>query len=217
MLQTNIEGTFSKELRDTFDPAKVAAICARLARNHTWQTPTLTVLRALANLDDPGFTSDVRLKYMPPSIREGWNRPTQRTADDFLEARNAYGLYLTIVGYMRRSGVPLLAGTDTPNPQCFPGFSLHDELALLVEAGLSPMEALQTATRNAAVYLGTLDSYGTVEKGKTADLVMLDASPLENIGNRRKIAGVMVGGLLFPRPALDNKMLADAEALARLR
>src|SRR5208283_905383 len=211
----------SKDLRDTFDPIKAAAVYAQLARSRTWQTPTLTVLRAMANLDDPKFTSDARLRYMPHSIRESWNpendfRLKQRTADDWLEAKRTYDLYVRIVGDMRRSSVPLLAGTDTLNPFCFPGFSLHDELALLVTAGFSPMEALQAATRNAASYLGTLDSYGTVEKGKTADLVVLNANPLDDIRNTQKIAGVMIGGRLFPKPALD-KMLADVEALAILK
>jgi imidazolonepropionase-like amidohydrolase len=211
----------SKELRDTFDPRKAAAIEVRLARNRTWQAPTLTVLRAMANLDDPEFTSDARLKYMPHSIRAQWNpqndfRLKQRTADDWLEAKRTYELYERIVGDIRRSGVPLLAGTDTGNPFCFPGFSLHDELALLVTAGLSPMEALQAATRSAANYLGMLDSYGTVERGKTADLLVLDANPLDDIRNTRRIAGVMICGRFFSKPALD-KMLADVEALASLK
>ena len=120
---------------------------------------------------------------------------------------------MKIVAEMRHSGVPLLAGTDTLNPFCFPGFSLHDELALLVTAGLSPMEALQAATRSAATYLGTLDSYGTVEKGKTRDLLILDANPLDDIRNTQGIAGVMIGGRFFPKPALD-KMLADVSSLS---
>jgi imidazolonepropionase-like amidohydrolase len=210
----------SKELRDTFDPGKAAAIDERLARNHTWQVPTLTVLRAIANLDDPRFTSDARLKYISHSVREQWNprndfRLSQRTADDSLEAKRNYELSERIVGGMRNSGVPLLAGTDTGNPFCFPGFSLHDELALLVKAGLSPMEALQAATRSPATYLGMLDSFGTVEKGKTADLLVLDANPLDDIRNTQRIAGVMIGGRFFPKPALD-KMLANVEALASL-
>jgi len=85
-----------------------------------------------------------------------------------------------------------------------------------VTARLSPMEALQAATRSAASYLGILDSYGTVEKGKTADLLVLDANPLADIRNTQRIAGVMIGGRLFPRRALD-KMLADVEALASLK
>ena len=94
------------------------------------------------------------------------------------------------------------------------GFSLHDELALLATAGLTPMEALQAATRSAAEYLGILDSFGTVEKGKTADLVILDANPLDDITNTQKIAGVMMGGRYFPKASLE-KMLADVEAVAR--
>lgn len=80
---------------------------------------------------------------------------------------------MEIVGAMHRAGVKFLAGTDTPNPYVFPGFSLHDELALLVKAGFTPMEALQAATRNPAEYLGRLDSLGTIEESKIADLVLL--------------------------------------------
>src|SRR5919201_905900 len=115
---------------------------------------------------------------------------------------------------MRRAGVEFLAGTDALNPFCFPGFSLHDELALLVSAGLTPMEALQAATRNPARYLGTIDTFGTIEKGKTADLVVLDADPLADIHNTTRIAGVIVGGRYFPKTALDE-MLAGIEALGR--
>jgi adenine deaminase len=116
---------------------------------------------------------------------------------------------------MRRAGVKFIAGTDLANPYCFPGFSLHDELGLLVQAGLTPMEALQAATYNAAEFLGMRDSLGTVEAGKIADLVLLDANPLEDIGNTRKIAAVVVGGKYYPKNSLDE-MLAKVEAIANL-
>jgi imidazolonepropionase-like amidohydrolase len=115
---------------------------------------------------------------------------------------------------MHRAGVSILAGTDTLNPYCFPGFSLHDELALLVEAGLSPMAALQTSTSNAARFMGQLDHRGTIETGKVADLVLLDHNPLAEIHNTRSIRAVVLGGKLMPRAALDA-MLADAEAAAK--
>ena len=115
---------------------------------------------------------------------------------------------------MRRAGVQILAGTDTPNPFCYPGLSLHDELALLVEAGLTPLEALQAATLKPARYLGMEKTLGTIEAGKAADLVLLEANPLEDIRNTKKIAAVVVRGKLLDRRALDG-MLAEVEAAAK--
>jgi imidazolonepropionase-like amidohydrolase len=131
---------------------------------------------------------------------------------------NSYGpVYkqmLLMTGAMHRAGVKVLAGTDTFNAYCFPGFSLHDELELFVKAGFTPLEALQTATLNPARYLNLSHSLGTIEKGKTADLVLLDANPLESISNTRKIAGVVVNGRYLPKETLQ-KMLAGVEAIAR--
>src|SRR6185369_12110006 len=106
-----------------------------------------------------------------------------------------------IVGQMQRAGVPLLAGTDTGNPFCFPGFSLHDELALLVTAGLTPFQALQAATLNPAKFLGLDKTLGTIEAGKIADLVLLDANPLEDVRNTQRINAVISNGRLFDRKA----------------
>jgi imidazolonepropionase-like amidohydrolase len=104
----------------------------------------------------------------------------------------------------------MLAGTDVTNPFCFPGFSLHDELALLVQAGLTPLEALQSATRGPAEFLGKQQELGTVEAGKWADLVLLDADPLQDITNTRRIAGVVIAGKFLPKSVLDA-MLAKAK------
>jgi imidazolonepropionase-like amidohydrolase len=106
---------------------------------------------------------------------------------------------------MQRAGVRLLAGTDGS----FPGFDLHDELGLLVRAGLTPMEALQAATRNAAEFFGLSAKLGTIGRGKTADLVLLDGNPLEDIANTRKIAAVILGGRLLESGRLQE-MLAGA-------
>jgi imidazolonepropionase-like amidohydrolase len=117
---------------------------------------------------------------------------------------------------MRRAGVLLLAGTDTGNPFCFPGFSLHDELALLVNAGLTPTESLRAATLNPAQFLGLDQTLGTIERGKLADLVLLDANPLEDIRNTQRIDAVIMNGRFHDRKALD-KMLAQAQTLAGLK
>ncbi|MCX6559545.1 MAG: amidohydrolase family protein [Candidatus Aminicenantes bacterium] len=207
-----------ERLLATYDKERAAALFASFAKNGTWQCPTLTVNRSSAFAGDAEFGNDPRLKYMPRGIRSTWqpgNDPLRasRTAEDYAVRKRRYQKEREMLAEMRRAGVRFLAGTDTGNPFCFPGFSLHDELTLMVEAGFTPMEALQAATLNAAIFLGRAESLGTVEKGKIADLVLLEANPLENIENTKRIAAVVLGGKLFEKPRLDT-MLADAEKLA---
>lgn len=118
-----------------------------------------------------------------------------------------------LVRAMHQAGVPFLARTDTPGvPYVYPGFSLHDELALLVaDGGFTPLEALQAATRAPAQFLGREKDFGAIEPGKLADLVLLDADPLTDIHNTTKIAAVVANGRLLPRRELD-RMLAEVEA-----
>ena len=111
---------------------------------------------------------------------------------------------------MNKSGVPIMAGTDVGVPYLFPGFSLHEELSGLVQAGLTPGQALKTATYNPAKFLGMLDRLGTIAKGKLADLVLLDANPLEDIHNTEKIRAVVMNGRYLDREKLD-KLLTQAE------
>ena len=156
---------------------------------------------------------------MPADIRTQWDPATDfrfqaRTEDDFVLARMVYQKQVELVGMMHRAGVAVLAGTDVLNPYCFPGFSLHDELELLVQAGLTPLEALQAATRNPARFLGKETAWGTVEQGKMADVVLLDANPLEDIRHTRAIRAVVLNGRLLDRLALDA-LLAQAEAAAQ--
>lgn len=102
------------------------------------------------------------------------------------------------------ANVLLMSGTDVPVPLTVPGFSLHDELETMFDVGLSPYDVLKTSTYNPALYLGKLDTFGTVEVGKRADLVLLESNPLEDIDNTRDIAGVMVRGRYFDRADLDT-------------
>jgi hypothetical protein len=197
------------ELLDTFSDRKAKDLFALFVKNQTWQCPTLTVLRSNAYLGDQSFRNDGRLKYIPRPMRERWGqRIANRNDSDYV--KRVFKKEVEIVGVMQRAGVPLLAGTDTGNPFCFPGFSLHDELALLVIAGLTPSEALRTATLNPAKFLGLDKTLGTIEQGKIADLVLLDADPLADIRNTQRINAVISNGRLFDRKALE-KMLAQAE------
>jgi hypothetical protein len=204
---------------ETYSPQKAETIFGELKRNHTWQCPTLTVLRSMAYADDPSFASDPRLKYLPRDLVSSWNPKEDpflkdRTAEDWAVSKKVFSKDLKIVGAMQRAGVEILAGTDTLNPYCLPGFSLHDELGLLVQSGLTPIEALQAATLNPARFLGREKDLGTIDTGKIADLVVLDANPLDDIANTRKISAVVFGGKFFSRASLDD-MLAKIETLAR--
>jgi len=202
---------------DTFDEATAQSLFALFVKNRTWQCPTLTLLRA--QIDNPLLANDPRLKYLSGEVRAKWNDgyyknvPPEPRAAIVKLSKLQFDESVKLVGLMYRAGVRILAGTDTMNPQCFPGFGIHDELALLVDAGLSPLAALQAATRNAAEFMGQLDRRGTIEAGKTADLVLLDKNPLVDIHNTRAIQAVVLGGKLYSRLALDA-MLAKAQALA---
>jgi hypothetical protein len=207
-----------ERLLATYDKERAAVLFARFAKNGTWQCPTLTANRSIAFMGDAEFRNDPRLKYMPKPIRSSWqpeNNPlwASRTAEDYAIQKRLYQKYTKTLAEMHRAGVRVLAGTDTGNPLCFPGFSLHDELTLLVEAGFTPLEALQAATLNAAIFQGTAESFGTIEKGKIADLVLLEANPLEKIENTKRIAAVVLGGKLFKKQQIDE-MLADADKIA---
>ena len=209
-----------KLLVDTiYNEKKAAALFARFVKNGTWVCPTLMLYHSVSFRDEEDLANDPRLKYMPPSTKDSWKNDVYvawATGEGRADLEKLCEKQLTIVGAMSRAGVGLLSGTDTTGvTYCFPGFSLHDELALFVQAGLSPMQALQTATYNAAKCLGKLDSMGTVERGKIADLVLLDADPLQDIRNTQKIAAVVVGGKIFQRAAL-RKMLAQVQAHAAI-
>ncbi len=193
----------------SYDGRKASALFARMARNGTYAVPTLVLHRSLASGGDPSFRNDPRLKYMPANVRLVFDWELKF----FTSYRPVYERLLLTAGAMRRAGVKVLAGTDTPNAYCFPGFSLHDELELLVRAGFTPLEALQAATLDPARFLNLSASLGTVERGKLADLVLLDANPLESIGNTRRIAAVVADGRYLPRESLQ-KMLAEVEARA---
>lgn len=206
---------------DTYDAAKEAAVIGLLAKNRTWQCPTLYWERGQWLVDTIEVAKDPDARYAPASWREkSW--PTFTTgilrdlATDPLPLRQKFVEHeLGIVGRLHRAGVPFLAGTDTPaGVDVVPGFSLHQELRRFVDAGFTPLEALQTATINPARFLGKLADFGTVEKGKVADLVLLDANPLDDVGNTRKIRAVVADGRYHSRDELD-RILADVERYAR--
>jgi hypothetical protein len=206
------------EASRSYDDEKCRRLFAEFKRNKSWPVPTLAVSRSFAFLNDPKFTRDERAKYFGGEARR-WlvadddSRLTNKSGEYFELKRQYFAFDKRLVGELFRAGVPMLAGTDVGNPYCFPGFSLHDELAMRVEAGVSPLAALQAATRNPALFMGAADKYGSVKPGLVADLVLLDADPLIDIHNTTRISAVFLGGKEFDRAALDG-LLSQAERTA---
>jgi hypothetical protein len=197
------------QMMATYDPEKAHRLFLELATNHTWQVPTLVWTEASANIDAPNLGGDPRLKYVPASVKEQW-KPEKllkdTSAQQLADLQKEAARNLELVDAMQKTGVQFMAGTDGPDPYVFPGFSLHDELEWLVKSGFSPVQALQTATVNPALFLAKPEQYGVVEPGHVADLVLLDANPLEDIRNTRKISAVVVAGKYYSRKAMDNML-----------
>jgi imidazolonepropionase-like amidohydrolase len=210
-----------KLLLTTQDPQRCDSLIKLLAQSQTWQVPTLAWQRGGTFLDQRDLKHDPLDKYVPAYWRDvTWRRFTDEMMPDLLHdplvlRQDYFARNLTMVGAMHRAGVPFMAGTDTaPGVYIMPGFSLHDELANFVEAGFTPLEALQNTTSNPAKFLGMENTLGSVEPGKIADLLLLRENPLQDIRNTRKISLVIANGRLFDRPALDQ-ILTNVELAAR--
>lgn len=199
-----------------YDRDRADALFRNLAANGTAVVPTLGVHRTLELPDDVPSRAE-EWKYLPAWQVESW--PDQlaaltggRTPEQDRQIRQIFAHRLRLVRELHGAGVRLAAGTDTGTGYLVPGFALHDELALLVAAGLTPAEALRTATRDAAHTLG-LPGVGTVARGQAADLLVLDADPLRDIRNTRRIHGVVVDGRWIP-PEERRRLLAAVEEAA---
>jgi imidazolonepropionase-like amidohydrolase len=196
------------------DDERCRALAARLAKNGTAMVPTLTIGRGITELAELAAGGDPRLVYVPRHLRYTWtpaNNPVLgRVPPQWIEReRVRQRRAREVLRLMHEAGVLLLAGTDLGMPFVFAGFSLHEDLELLVQAGLTPLHALQTATLNPARFLDRSEELGTVAAGKLADLVLLDANPLEDITNIRRIHAVVADGRLYRRAQLDS-LLARA-------
>jgi len=194
---------------ETFDEDTARSLFATFVKNGTWQVPTLVELRRSA-LGDPG--DETGWSYLPAPVRERWK--SEGVSNRPQDGEGRFASEIALARRMHAAGVQFMAGTDTANPFVLPGFSLHEELRLLVAAGFGPMEALRTATLNPARYLGREAELGTIDAGKLADLVLLDGNPLEDISNAKKIRAVVVDGRYLSRTDLDA-LLSRVEAAAR--
>jgi len=199
-----------KQFLDAYDEARCRVLIAQFARNHTWQVPTLVWERGQWLVDVIDYSHDPQIKYAPASWqKKSWPDFTKSIiaeldTDPVAARRQFVQKELNVVAAMRKAGVQFMAGTDTAAAVAvLPGSSLHTELEYFVEAGFTPAESLRTATLNPAIFMGEQADYGTVTAGKVADLVLLDANPLDDIRNTRKISAVVLNGRLLDRGELD--------------
>jgi imidazolonepropionase-like amidohydrolase len=204
---------------NSFDPKLFDDLCNEFIKNNTWHTPTLTWSQGTYLGYNEECLKNQSLEYAIPKIRQDWNnlRKTADTPDMRMGAKLAEK-WMKIAGELHRRGVPILAGSDSSDePGVIAGFSLHDELGFLVKVGLTPLEALQTATINPAKFLKTTNKYGTIEEGKVSDLVILNKNPLDNIKNTKDINAVVLRGKLINREKLDGLLQRAKTTVRQMR
>lgn len=186
-----------------FDSSEAKKVVKILKANHTTITPTIVVFRGWE------FNRDSLMKmpsmaYVSKARQQDWYNFRGTFSDEKDRTSNA----LQLLRFLHKEGMMILAGTDNENPFVVDGFSLHDELEYYVQAGLTPLEALQTATLNPAIFLHKENELGTVAKGKFADLVLLDKNPLADIKNTRAISAVIMNGHLINKTRIERSLKA---------
>jgi hypothetical protein len=207
---------FSK-LANRFDKSRIPYVVGLTKEAGVSVTATLAVYHAIALMAGESsyqeLTRKPELGYIPPAVRSQWLSPSNRYRKVFKPAAVPY--LLTSLSFLREltkafhdAGVEVLLGTDASDDQPFmiPGFSIHDELQELVSAGLTPFEAIKAGTTAAARLLRRSEQLGTVSAGKRADLILVEGNPLEDVGNIKRRAGVMVRGRWMPEGELKSRL-----------
>jgi hypothetical protein len=206
---------FRSAVVSQFDEQLCAEIFDALIENDVYLVPTHLTRQMDAMAGDSVYRNDPRRLYVPPARLRSWERDLNATAQgpaDLLQFyREFFDLGLQVTGMAHAAGVKIMVGTDVFDTMVFPGFSYHDELLHLGAAGLSPLEIIEAATYRPAEFFGLADDFGTVEEGKVADLMLLDADPLADIHNSTRINRVFFGGKVYDREALDA-MIDGVEA-----
>ena len=204
---------------ESFDNEKAMAAFSEVSRNGTAVVPTLGISHTLAYLDQDDHHDDEYLDYIGSGLRKTYEGRVIRAAKDDAAAvelrHRVYEKTKSIIPLVQKSGMKIIAGTDAGylNSFVYPGLALHQELELFTEAGLTPTEALQTATMNGPSFMGKESEFVTIERGKTANLVILNNDPLKNIRNTRDIDAVVLKGKIFGRQSLDS-ILMEVKRLA---
>jgi len=213
---------FTNELREAMIAGHDAGLCSQLHRQMstagTAFVPTHTTRKLDAYATDQAFRTDARLRYIPDPLRRLWlsdaDGMARRAGEGGQQSyMDFYRFGIRQTGIAHRAGVKVLAGSDAPDSFAFPGSAIHDELDHLVEAGLSPLEALRSATFEPARFLDLEGQAGVIRPGARADIVLLRKNPLQNIGAVRDIETVILAGAVYDREDLET-LLAGVESAA---
>jgi imidazolonepropionase-like amidohydrolase len=204
-------GFFGVLLAGSAEPSRIGELARATAAAGVWNVPTQTLFEHVTSATDPEEMAEwPEMRYMPAAtVREWVQRKREIISDPAFDpelAARATELRRGLIRALHETRAGLLLGSDSPQIFNVPGFSLHRELALLVAAGLTPYEALRTGTVNPAVYFGATTTFGTIEPGLAADLVLLDDNPFADIANTQRIHGVMRQGRWLSREDLDGML-----------
>jgi imidazolonepropionase-like amidohydrolase len=210
-------GWFGLAYVDQVDPDRIRELAAITRGAGVWNVPTQSLMEHLLGPDSPeAMARWPEMRYMPEATVRQWTERTRAMRGNPDATRARLDRYIEvrrqIIRALHEAGAGLALGSDAPQMWNVPGFAIHRELRMLVESGLSPFDALATGNRDAARMLGAGD-WGTIAVGQAADLVLLDANPLEDMGNAGRIAGVMTRGWWLPRNELDRRLEAVAAAV----
>jgi hypothetical protein len=206
-----------RQIIDTFSAEKCRQLAAQFVADGTWQDPTLIREKSSQQADAAEFLEDPNLRYIPAAEVQSWRDSEQKYEKKFSAAekqtfRDWYALHLKVVKLFDEAGVKLLIGDDAGGAGwVVPGFALHREFDEFAKAGISPLHVLQDATLNGAEFLGRTATLGRVALGNNADLVLLDANPIESVQNLHKIYAVVRAGHYLSRQELD-KMQTEVAA-----
>jgi imidazolonepropionase-like amidohydrolase len=200
------------QIVDSFDEAKCRRVAAAIAKSGSWQVPTLIRIRTSNFADAPEFRNDRNFKYVSARKRKEWIDVSDRfskkiTPAQKLTIQGFWEIQLKLARMLDEAGVPMMTGTDSAGGAIVAGFSLHQEFALLAQDGFSPLKILQMTTLNPARFYGREATMGSVEVGRNADLVLLDANPIESALNLDRINAVMRNGTFYSRESLDKKLV----------
>lgn len=209
---------FGLNLGEHLDESRMPRLVKATRDAGVWNVPTQTLMENLAgDVSVAVLARRPEMRYVPQTTAAQWaeekNSILKETGASRESARRTMEIRRKLIKALHEGGAGLLLGSDAPQIYNVPGFSIHRELETIVAAGLTPYQALETGTRNVALFFGNLAEAGTIEAGKRADLVLLEGNPLNDIRNTIRRAGVMVRGRWLSAADIQSRLATLAKAV----